>query len=313
MRLGRAAVVTDTGRRRLGNEDAYVWSPPLFAIADGMGGARAGEIAAGIAADTLGGAEAETLDASRITALIVDANQRIWERSLADPSTAGMGTTVTVALLDQEAGTVVFGHVGDSRAYRIRDGALEQITTDHSLVAELVESGVLTPEEAERHPQRSAITRALGTEPAVEPDVFTVNVQPGDLFLLCSDGLSDMLTEDEIAAAIMRAGGDPKPAGDELVKDANARGGDDNITVLLFEVVAGEPEPFETAEPAPEEGDDATTDGAGPDETTDEAAAETAERARRHGAGPGGRIAAILLIAVVTILAVLILYWGITR
>ncbi len=136
--------------------------------------------------------------------------------------------------------TVAIGHVGDSRGYRLRDGRLEQVTTDHSLVAELVESGVLTPEEAERHPQRSAITRALGTEPAVEADVFTLDALPGDLFLLCSDGLSDMLSEDQIAAAIETAGRDPAAAGDALVEAANAQGGEDNITVLLFELVAGD-------------------------------------------------------------------------
>jgi protein phosphatase len=311
VKLGRIAVVTDTGRRRLGNEDAYVWRPPLFAIADGMGGAKAGEIAAGIAADTLEGAHSRPLDADDLASLISEANLRIWQRSLNDPSTAGMGTTFTVALVDQEAGSVVFGHVGDSRAYRVRDGVLEQITTDHSLVAELVESGVLTPEEAERHPQRSAITRALGTEPEVEPDVFTIEVEPGDLFLLCSDGLSDMLSEEQIAAAIERAGGDPTAAGEELVRNANAEGGDDNITVLLFEIVEGEPEPLEdeggTAEAVP------ATDGAGAVAAQPESTqAEPTGRLRKHGAGPGGRLAAIVLILAVLVVAAIVLYWGIT-
>ena len=247
MKIGRKAVVTDTGRRRLGNEDAYVFEPPLFAIADGMGGARAGEIAAGLAATALEESGAETRGPADVAALITDANRRIWERSLADPATAGMGTTVTVALVDAPAGTIAFGHVGDSRAYRMRDGTLEQLTTDHSLVAELVESGILTPEEAERHPQRSAITRALGTEPAVDADIFTLDGAPGDLFLLCSDGLSDMLTEDEIAAAIASAGHDPVAAGRALVAAANANGGEDNITVVLFELV-GDEEAVEEAE-----------------------------------------------------------------
>ncbi len=312
MRLGRTAVVTDTGRRRLGNEDAYVWRPPLFAIADGMGGAKAGEIAAGIAADTLEGARSGRLDAEDVASLIADANLRIWERSLSDPATAGMGTTITVALVEEEAGAVVFGHVGDSRAYRVRDGVLEQITTDHSLVAELVESGVLTPEEAERHPQRSAITRALGTERAVEPDVFTIEAVPGDLFLLCSDGLSDMLTENQIAAAIERADGDPEAAGDELVKDANAQGGDDNITVLLFEVLEGDPEPVEdgavdSAQPA------AAADGSEADSETEDRPPDPEGRLRKHGAGPGGRLAAILFILAVLAVGALVLYWGIAR
>ena len=310
MRLGRTAVVTDTGRRRLGNEDAYVWRPPLFAIADGMGGAKAGEIAAGIAAGTLEGARSGTLDAEDVASLIADANLRIWERSLSDPATAGMGTTITVALVEEEAGAVVFGHVGDSRAYRMRDGVLEQITTDHSLVAELVESGVLTPEEAERHPQRSAITRALGTERAVEPDVFTIEAAPGDLFLLCSDGLSDMLTEDRIAAAIERADGDPEAAGDELVKDANAQGGDDNITVLLFEILEGDPEP---AGDDAADSEQAAADGAGADTETEATPPEPGGRLRKHGAGPGGRLAAILFILAVLVVGALVLYWGIAR
>ena len=311
MKLGRIAVVTDTGRRRLGNEDAYVWRPPLFAIADGMGGAKAGEIAAGIAADTLEGAHSRPLDAEDLASLISEANVRIWQRSLNDPSTAGMGTTFTVALVDEQAGAVVFGHVGDSRAYRVRDGELEQITTDHSLVAELVESGVLTPEEAERHPQRSAITRALGTEPEVEPDVFTIEVAPGDLFLLCSDGLSDMLTEEQIAAAIEHAGGDPTAAGEELVRKANAEGGDDNITVLLFEIVEGEPEPLEDVGGAGEAA--SATDGAGAGAQPDAPQGEPTGTPRTHGAGPGGRLAAILLILAVLVVAALVLYWGITR
>jgi protein phosphatase len=310
VKLGRIAVVTDTGRRRLGNEDAYVWRPPLFAIADGMGGAKAGEIAAGIAADTLEGAHSRPLGADELASLISEANVRIWERSLNDPATAGMGTTFTVALVDEEAGAVVFGHVGDSRAYRMRDGVLEQITTDHSLVAELVESGVLTPEEAERHPQRSAITRALGTEATVEPDVFTLEVAPGDLFLLCSDGLSDMLTEEQIAAAIERTAGDPNAAGEELVRNANAEGGDDNITVLLFEIVEGEPEPLE------DEGGiraAAATDGAGAGIAPDAPEPEATATPRRHGAGPGGRTAAIILLLAVLVVAAFVLYWGITR
>ncbi len=311
MKLGRIAVVTDTGRRRLGNEDAYVWRPPLFAIADGMGGAKAGEIAAGIAADTLESAHSRPLDAEDLASLISEANLRIWQRSLNDPSTAGMGTTFTVALVDEQAGAVVFGHVGDSRAYRVRDGVLEQITTDHSLVAELVESGVLTPEEAERHPQRSAITRALGTEPEVEPDVFTIEVAPGDLFLLCSDGLSDMLTEERIAAAIERAGGDPTAAGEELVRNANAEGGDDNITVLLFEIVDGEPEPLEDVGGAGKAAP--ATDGAGAGAQPEAPQAEPTGNPRTHGAGPGGRLAAILLILAVLVVAALVLYWGITR
>src|SRR5207302_7488044 len=130
----------------------------------------------------------------------------------------------TAALVDATAGTVVIGHVGDSRAYLHRDGALEQLTTDHSLVVELVESGILTPEEAERHPQRSAITRAVGTEPTVDVDAFTVDAEPGDIYLICSDGLTDMLTADEVEEVIRESGGDPARTANALVAAANARG-----------------------------------------------------------------------------------------
>jgi protein phosphatase len=323
VRLGSAAGQTDTGRRRLRNEDAFICEPPLFAVADGMGGARAGEIAAGLAAAALEEADAETRGAEGIAALIVEANRRIWERSLQDPATAGMGTTVTAALLDAHSGTVAVAHVGDSRAYRLRDGELEQLTTDHSLVAELVESGVLTPEEAERHPQRSAITRALGTEPTVDVDAFTVEAEPGDVFLLCSDGLSSMVPDDEIAAVVTEAGDDLAEAGEALVKAANAHGGEDNVTVVLFDVVEGEQEVVATApRPAPEDlaapsdaggeldGRQTAADGPG---TGAGDSASPAGLLRRHGAGKGGRLPAILLVLAVLVLALLVLYWGATR
>jgi PPM family protein phosphatase len=299
VRIGRAAWLTDTGRRRMRNEDAYVFEPPLFAIADGMGGARAGEIAAGIAAAALRDGRGEASDEASLEAVIAEANRRVWERSIADPSTAGMGTTVTVALVDAAAEQIVFGHVGDSRAYRLRGDELEQITTDHSLVAELVESGVLTPEEAERHPQRSAITRAVGTEQAIEVDVFTVPAEQGDLVLLCSDGLTDMLSEEDIGAALLEAGRDPEEAARKLVAAANTRGGEDNITVVLFELVEGEPELPEEPPPV--------------DEVTREHAAEADDGVSRHGAGSGGRLASLALIAAAVGVGLLALYWGIGR
>ena len=302
MKIGRAAWRTDTGRRRMRNEDAYVFEPPLFAIADGMGGARAGEVAAGIAAAALREGRRDAIDEATLEASIAEANRRVWERSLADPATAGMGTTVTVALVDAPAGEVVFGHVGDSRAYRLRGDELEQITTDHSLVAELVESGVLTPEEAERHPQRSAITRAVGTESAIEVDVFRVPAELGDLILLCSDGLTDMLSEDEIAAALVEAGRDPEAAADRLVAAANARGGEDNITVVLFELVEGEPEPVTHAD------DDQQAAG-----TAEPTESHADDGVRRHGPGSGGRLASLALILLVLGVGVLALYWGISR
>jgi len=306
VRIGRAAATTDTGRRRLANEDAYVFHPPLFAVADGMGGARAGEVAARLAAAALEEAGTETKGEEGVAALIEEANRRIWERAVTDPATSGMGTTVTAALVDETAGHVAIGHVGDSRAYLLRGGSLEQLTTDHSLVAELVQSGVLTPEEAERHPQRSAITRALGTEPSVRVETFTVAAEVGDLFLLCSDGLSAMLGDDEVAAAIERAGGEPAHAGAALVTAANARGGEDNITVVLFELVEGEPT---TTWPERETVSSEAEAAAAVAEAAPEADADV----RHHGAGAGGRAAALALIGLVVAVGVLGLYWGITR
>jgi protein phosphatase len=146
-----------------------------------------------------------------------------------------MGTTMTVALVDSSGGTIAFGHVGDSRAYRVRDGRLEQLTDDHSLVGELVRSGKLSPEEAESHPQRSVITRALGTEPDVDVDTFTVEARADDLYLLCSDGLTDMISADEIFA-VLDGSDDLEVAARGLIEAANAGGGEDNITVVLFQI-----------------------------------------------------------------------------
>ena len=315
MRIGRTTAVTDTGRRRMRNEDAFVFEPPLFAIADGMGGARAGEVAAGIAAAALKEGRRGVTDEASLAAVIDEANRRVWQRSVTDPGTSGMGTTVTVAFVDASEDRVVFGQVGDSRAYRLRGDHLEQVTTDHSLVAELVRSGVLTPEEAERHPQRSAITRAVGTESAIEADVFAVPAEPGDLFLLCSDGLTDMLGADDIAATILAADRDPPAAGKALVAAANAGGGEDNITVVLFELVEGEPSPPET-DPAGStpEGEGELLDATPHAESETSAASDASAGAiRTHGAGPGGRLAALGLIVLVLVVGILVLYWGIRR
>jgi PPM family protein phosphatase len=306
VKIGRSTAATDTGRRRMRNEDAYVFEPPLFAIADGMGGARAGEVAAGIAAAVLKDGRSSVSDEESLGAVIDEANRRVWQRSMSDPGTSGMGTTVTVAFVDAGNERVVFGQVGDSRAYRLRGDALEQVTTDHSLVAELVRSGVLTPEEAERHPQRSAITRAVGTESAIDADVFSVPAELGDVYLLCSDGLTDMLSAGEIAAAILEADRDPVVAADALVAGANARGGEDNITVVLFELVEGEPE----AETDAGSGADTAPDM--PPATTT-AAASSDDDVSTHGAGPGGRLAAIALLVILLAVAVLVLYWSVKR
>jgi protein phosphatase len=236
--LGHVGVITDTGRKRRRNEDAYVCEPPLFAIADGMGGAQAGEVASRLAAAALKESRADAGGEDRIQDLIQEANRRVYARSSTDPNTSGMGTTITVALV--ENGNVAFGHVGDSRAYLIRDGSMEQVTEDHSLVNELMKSGKLSREEAETHPQRSVITRALGTDPDVDVDTFTIEAKTGDVFLLCSDGLTDMVGEREIQELVEGNRDDIGAALKALVKAANRKGGEDNITVVAFEIAEGQ-------------------------------------------------------------------------
>ena len=228
MRLAAYAGGTDPGRRRRRNEDSYVIDPPLFAVADGMGGAQAGEVASKLAAGAVKerGADVESL--------VQEANRRVHQRSLEDPNTSGMGTTLTVA--EVEDGVVSIGHVGDSRAYLVRDGNLEQLTEDHSLVGELMRTGKLSAEEAETHPQRSMITRALGTDPNVDVDIFSVESREGDLFLLCSDGLTSMVDDREILRLAGEKHGDLDGLVKALIKAANKGGGEDNITVIAFEI-----------------------------------------------------------------------------
>ncbi len=253
MRLGQSAGRTDPGRVRRRNEDTFVLDPPLFAVADGMGGAQAGEVASRLAAAVF----REYHDADRLApdervqAIIQEANRRIYERARTDSNVSGMGTTVTAALLT--GGRVILGHVGDSRAYRIRDGELEQLTDDHSLVGDLMRSGRLTPEEAEAHPQRSVITRALGTDPEVDVDTTSVDVEPGDLFLICSDGLTTMVGDDDILG-ILAAAPTLDDAARELVRAANTGGGEDNVTVVLFGVESDETVEETLVAPAAAEG-----------------------------------------------------------
>jgi serine/threonine protein phosphatase PrpC len=237
MKLTQIAAVTDPGRRRRQNEDAYVVQPPLFAVADGMGGAQAGEIASRIAASALRDSGTEAGE-DAVAALIQEANRRVYEAAASDDARAGMGTTVTAALV--EADSVRIGHVGDSRAYRARDGALQQLTEDHSLVAELVRSGKLSPEEADVHPQRSVITRVLGTDPEVDVDTFEVEARPGDVFMICSDGLTSMVEDEAILALLGRPGRTLEQRAHSLVDAANRGGGEDNITVILFELGEGD-------------------------------------------------------------------------
>ena len=303
MRIAASSAESNVGRKRRHNEDSYVSAQPVFAVADGMGGAQAGEVASGIAANTVAetASDPSASPEERVVALIKAANLRVHERASSDASASGMGTTMTVALLGDD-GVVTIGHVGDSRAYRLRNGRLEQLTDDHSLVAELVRRGELTPEEAAVHPQRSVITRALGTEADVDVDTLTIDLRAGDLVLLCSDGLSAMVRDDAIARVLQDTSADPHVAADALVRAANEAGGEDNVTVVLFEIVEGEPGP----RPAPPASIETRS---GPEGVV------TAEGADviRHGAGKGSRWPALVLILVLLAVAALVLWWSFLR
>jgi serine/threonine protein phosphatase PrpC len=241
---------TDTGRQRRGNEDAFYARAPLFAVADGMGGAQAGEVASHLAVEVLeqGLPEGAGSIEERLRARVREANTRIMESAGADDARAGMGTTLTVAYVGEDDLTVA--HVGDSRLYRLRDGSFERLTDDHSLVEELVRQGKLTPEQADEHPQRSIITRALGAEEGVEADSHTWPGRDGDVYLICSDGLTSMIPEARVAEVLSTAA-TLAAAGRALIDAANDAGGRDNITVVLFrleEVGAAASASQETAE-----------------------------------------------------------------
>jgi PPM family protein phosphatase len=295
--LGRSTALSHAGRRRRHNEDAYVVEPPLFAVADGMGGAKAGEVASNLAAAALQETDGQGSNGeARVAALIEEANRRVFRRATEDRDVSGMGTTMTVALV--EGDRVVIGHVGDSRAYLFREGQLEQLTDDHSLVAELVRSGKLTPEEAEIHPQRAVITRAVGTEPDVDVDTFSIQGAAGDLFMICSDGLTDMVDEEAIREAVEQNRPDLQKAAKALVNAANSVGGEDNITVVFFELVDEEPS---------EQTEDTVVRAADLDDTLDESDAQPAvavEEGRRRGTKALWVLAAlgVLLIAAAAVL-----------
>src|SRR5262245_22538779 len=245
--VAEQAYKTDTGRQRHANEDSYFADAPVFAVADGMGGAQAGEVASRIAAgafehgvDDEGPAEGQLADIAQ------RANREIHKLAQEDSSRAGMGTTLTAAMVSEDE--VAFGHVGDSRAYVLRDGELKRLTKDHSLVEELRRQGRLTEEQAEEHPQRSIITRALGPEPRVNVDTMTFPARDGDVFLLCSDGLTTMVSDEQIKE-IMLSTKSLRSAVSRLVEAANQGGGRDNITAVAFRV----------AEQASEEGEDSAT------------------------------------------------------
>lgn len=281
LRIAEQAYRTDTGRQRHANEDSFHVRGPVFVVADGMGGAQAGEVASKAAAEAFDRELPQAPPERVLRETIEAANRAIHERARRDPALAGMGTTTTAAIVDGEAEEVAIGHVGDSRAYRLRAGKLERLTRDHSLVEEMRRKGQLTDEQAEDHPQRSIITRALGPEPEVEVDLQTVPARSGDVFLLCSDGLTTMLDDEQIARLLTRATS-LQTAVRALVDEANRAGGRDNVTVIAFrlEDVA-----------APAEGNP----GTGPDESATllgsaaEEAGLTATEVRRRAAAEAAR------------------------
>jgi PPM family protein phosphatase len=308
MNLGRSAAATDPGRRRRHNEDAYVCEPPLFAVADGIGGAQAGEIASELAAAVLRDDSGDgTGDGEqRVDRLIQEANRRVYDRQTQDAAVSGMGTTMTVAFFDGNG--VWIGHVGDSRAYLVRDGELEQVTEDHSLVAELVRSGKLSPEEAETHPQRSVVTRALGTDPDVDVDTFRIESKPGDLFLLCSDGLTSMVDDDTILEEIRRNRGDLHSAAKALVRAANRGGGEDNITVVFFEIAPEGATERTVALPPPQEDEEDTLSEL---DRVPAVAVEEPQERERHPVRR--RAIALTLLAIAILLACAFAVWGLWR
>ena len=306
MRL-RHGAATDVGRIRSVNQDRVLALPDRFyAVADGMGGHRGGDTAAQIAVDTIGTAvqAAQPLRTGAVVAAIERANRLVIERSYADDALTGMGTTVTaLAVVAAADGTdlLLVTNVGDSRTYWLRGGEFEQLTEDHSVVAELIREGALRPDQAATHPTRSYVTRALGAEPTVEVDAIEIVAAAGDRFVLCSDGLSGEVTDAAIAAVLRRLE-DPQEAADELVRLALGRGGRDNVSVVVVDVVDDDDAAWtasqqvaidgfghrRSSEPGPDGPgpDEASADGDGP--TRKATDATTAARAET-GDGPASR------------------------
>jgi serine/threonine protein phosphatase PrpC len=234
MRL-RAGVVSDCGLVRSANEDSFILRPGLYAVCDGMGGARAGEVASQMACLGLIGVDPAAAGLDELRQAIVGANLAIIQRSTAESELLGMGTTLTAALFKDD--TLLVAHVGDSRAYILRDGGLTQMTADHSWVGEMMRRGELTAAQAARHPHRSVITRALGTDFELDPDVIELSLEPGDRVLICSDGLTGMV-DDETIGHIMGLGADAQTTAQSLVDAALENGGEDNVTVVVVDVQA---------------------------------------------------------------------------
>ncbi len=233
----RAGSATDVGLVRSNNQDRLLMADPLYAVADGMGGAAAGEVASATAVNTLRDVfePISTPAADDLVRSAEAANRAVWDLAEANPEMRGMGTTLVALALVQESHLAII-NIGDSRVYALHQGELRQVTEDHNLVAELVAQGRLSEEEAEFHPRRNIMTRALGVDPDVPVDLFLEEAATGDRYLLCSDGLPREVKDDHIAS-ILRRLRDPREAAKELVDEAKRRGGSDNITVVVVDVV----------------------------------------------------------------------------
>jgi len=290
--VARHGALTDIGLHRKTNEDTFVVQAPLYAVCDGMGGANAGEVASGLAAETLA---AEVARGTPLHAAAEAANAAVFQRAHDNVEHTGMGTTLTAFVL--EGGTARFAHIGDSRAYLLRDGELRQVSDDHSLVGEMVRDGRLTEEEAAVHPHRSILSRALGTEPQARIDEFTEDLLPGDVLLLCSDGLSGPVGADAIRVALTRS--DPQQAAERLILEARRQGGPDNITAVVVRVDEGphgaEEDETTLVRPADPEADEATGElpfvvaSAEPDDAEAEIdAADALAALRAEQGGDGG-------------------------
>ncbi len=312
LRVEDQATRTDTGRQRSANEDSLFTRSPVFVVADGMGGAQAGEVASKAAAESFDRELPQAPPEQVLRETIEAANRTIHERAGTDPDLAGMGTTITAAIVDAGAEEVAIGHVGDSRAYRLRGGRFERLTRDHSLVEEMRRKGQLTEAQAEEHPQRSIITRALGPEPEVEVDLQTVPAQPGDVFLICSDGLTTMLGDEQIARLLGRATS-METAVRALVDEANRAGGRDNISVIAFRLENADA-PARAPEGATLIGDSATEAGLTATEVRRRAAGEAARKRREDLAARGSghprlRTAAKVLAALIVVAAICFGAW----
>lgn len=224
---------TDIGCLRDHNEDSLVVAPPLFAVADGMGGHAAGEVASEIAVNVLAERAPAHPDPEALGRAVEEANRAVIRAAHEGRGREGMGTTMTAAMLEGER--LIIAQVGDSRAYLLHQGKLQQLTRDHSLMADMIEAGQLTPEEARTHPNRSVITRALGSDPHTQPDLYEINVETGDRLLICSDGLSGMVCDNDIESTLARVR-DPQRCASQLVNEAIANGGHDNVTVIVADV-----------------------------------------------------------------------------